>query len=323
MLSTTSHGSKPREIQVNAAFTDAPKKHQHGIAPLYDDESQEKKDEDAIPGVIGGDVNDCPSNNPELTKKHRKAVKSVYGMTIWPHNEEIINGSASIPDVLSENINGRIYNFGYHSTPIDVAEYFYGLTPNRIVFGPNITAYIGLVQMTEFLNCGKIASSKINYQVVTFANPSVIVSNGTQVGFWRFDNHGKILEYELYQPMYTLSYRLQFPNASTDLVYQLGIIQFICQKHTMNCLGSNQQYVDYPTCVSFLQTVEFGEPDLESWNNVLCRYRHAPLTLLRPIIHCPHIGPTGGNQCHTFTPASLFVPLFTSPNRLIGSDRYL
>ena len=32
-------------------------------------------------------------------------------------------------------------------------------------------------------------------------------------------------------------------------------------------------------------------------DNLVCRHLHVPMLPLRPSVHCPHIGPTGGDMC--------------------------
>jgi hypothetical protein len=32
-------------------------------------------------------------------------------------------------------------------------------------------------------------------------------------------------------------------------------------------------------------------------DNLLCRQLHVPMVPLRPEVHCPHIGPSGGDMC--------------------------
>lgn len=32
-------------------------------------------------------------------------------------------------------------------------------------------------------------------------------------------------------------------------------------------------------------------------DNLVCRHLHVPMLPLRPNVHCPHIGPSGGGMC--------------------------
>ena len=41
----------------------------------------------------------------------------------------------------------------------------------------------------------------------------------------------------------------------------------------------------------YLSQKEFGDWDVATYDNVICRLLHTMLTPLRPDIHCNHIGP--------------------------------
>ncbi|KAK4688062.1 hypothetical protein P7C73_g2063, partial [Tremellales sp. Uapishka_1] len=65
-------------------------------------------------------------------------------------------------------------------------------------------------------------------------------------------------------------------------------------------------------------------------NNLLCRALHTPMLPLRPAVHCPHVGPTGGDMCiardyrqvvlDSHFPAGWLAPKFVTPenNYLVG-----
>lgn len=67
----------------------------------------------------------------------------------------------------------------------------------------------------------------------------------------------------------------------------------LCPVIQQRCTGSNQQYLDEAACVAELGVKNFGSFD-EAWgDNVVCRQIHSLLTLVRPEVHCPHVGPNG------------------------------
>ena len=51
-------------------------------------------------------------------------------------------------------------------------------------------------------------------------------------------------------------------------------------------------------CASFLQEVPLGEAYQLGFNTLACRSLHTHMLPLRPAVHCPHIGPTGGDACY-------------------------
>eukprot|EP01098_Paradermamoeba_levis_P009501 TRINITY_DN3969_c0_g2_i1.p1 TRINITY_DN3969_c0_g2~~TRINITY_DN3969_c0_g2_i1.p1 ORF type:complete len:324 (-),score=113.86 TRINITY_DN3969_c0_g2_i1:137-1108(-) len=254
-----------------------------------------------------------------LTKKTatwKKAVKSVYNMTIWPNNEYYIKGG-KLPNVLSTKICGRVHPFGKHCEPLGVAEYFYGLTPNNITFDTFPSVFILDVMMTKFFVDveTKTAFSTINY-VCGPLNRAYII-NATQVGTFRFDKDDKIVEFDLWNPLYSANTRRGI-NYS-DPTYRATLYNQTCDRHSRFCVGPNKQYESVAACVNFLKTIPFGEPDVFTANNVLCRNQHATLIQLRPEVHCAHIGPTGGDFCRDEPFNDFFqVPYFTDKNRLVA-----
>lgn len=247
----------------------------------------------------------------------RENIRSVYNLTIWPYNENYING-APLPDVLADDIDGIVHPFGYHHTKIGVAEYFYGLTPNNITFDTMPASIIVGVHMTQFIADieQKKASTTINYQIALTSNPSVVISNATQTGFWRFDDQDKIVEYQLWNPLYSLSSRGGRFDANPQKT-----INDTCSRHERFCLGDNKQYESFDACVAFLSAKPFGQPDVFTADNVICRNQHATLIKLRPEVHCMHVGPTGGGFCQDWSLISFFrTPKFpaTVTNRLLS-----
>jgi hypothetical protein len=72
----------------------------------------------------------------------------------------------------------------------------------------------------------------------------------------------------------------------------------ICHTHEDHCKGSNQKYDDFESCLEFLtKRVRFGAAYELGKNTLLCRMVHENMVPLRPDVHCPHIGPTGGSYC--------------------------
>ena len=100
-----------------------------------------------------------------------------------------------------------------------------------------------------------------------------------------------------------------------------GLAQSICTTSQTYCTGPNQQYSSASECLDYLtQNVRFGQAyelgmstDNESLktnsqreyadyliagrNTLLCRSVHQNMVPLRPEVHCPHIGKTGGGYC--------------------------
>jgi hypothetical protein len=86
--------------------------------------------------------------------------------------------------------------------------------------------------------------------------------------------------------------------AATQKWLATNIIEGICNTHQDNCKGANKQYPSKQACLATLGTkIRFGQPSEAGRDTVICRMVHEPMVPLRPSVHCPHIGPTGGDMC--------------------------
>lgn len=63
------------------------------------------------------------------------------------------------------------------------------------------------------------------------------------------------------------------------------------------CKGENEQYKGYEECMTFLRGKDIGELYLLGSDNLACRFLHVGMLELRPQVHCPHVGPSGGDMC--------------------------
>ncbi|GMM35202.1 hypothetical protein DASC09_025270 [Saccharomycopsis crataegensis] len=112
-----------------------------------------------------------------------------------------------------------------------------------------------------------------------------------------------------------------YPNKTSLEIYTGLAIESICEVHQEYCLGENQQYSSYETCVAFLSTVRLGQGFEGGRDTIFCRNLHQVMLPFRPAVHCPHIGPTGGDMCTDTdtsyneivdTYSTYFDPLFIS-----------
>jgi len=248
------------------------------------------------------------------------AIKAVYNLTIYPNNNYVIR-TGILPDVMNANIKARVFDFAIELTsPLDVAEYFYGLTPNNYTY-ETITVAITRVNFNRFLWKGKFAFTSINYVTTNLATG--VTSNGTQIGQWRFDDDDKIIEIDNFQPYYAHQIT-ESVGDPTNPFYRAFIVDQVCSRHQLRCTGANQQYPSYAACSAYVSSLTFGTPWFNQWNSTTCRWWHSYLTALRPNIHCPHVGPTGGGVCVDYKPASLYTPFFPgSAKRLIGPETFV
>ncbi|KAK0187765.1 hypothetical protein F5146DRAFT_1207088, partial [Armillaria mellea] len=82
---------------------------------------------------------------------------------------------------------------------------------------------------------------------------------------------------------------------STDIIVHRAAAD-ICTVAQTYCLGENQQYESYEDCVHFLtKEVPFGASWSGGENPILTT--SIDMVKYRPEVHCPHVGPTGGDYC--------------------------
>jgi hypothetical protein len=262
----------------------------------------------------------------------KRAVISVYNMTIYPNNEYYIRqflakGSTNLnwlPNVLNPNACARVHPFGDHCGALSIAEYYYGLTPNTLLF-ETPTVFIHDFDMTRFfVDVGtRTAFSTIQYRIGTRTAPASTWINATQIGTFRFDENDKIIETDLWNPFYSTRIRESRVREAPD--YQFNLANYTCYRHNLYCQRTPyKQYDDWNACMKFLMRLPLGEPDVFTGNNTICRHQHSTLIQLRPEIHCAHLGPGGGGFCQD-RPVSFYhtQPLFPHSNRLVAPTKKL
>ncbi|KAJ3746211.1 hypothetical protein DFH05DRAFT_922790 [Lentinula detonsa] len=114
---------------------------------------------------------------------------------------------------------------------------------------------------------------------------------------------------------------------TTELI-RLKTAVDVCQMSTQYCTSENQVYASNDACMGFITQIPFGQPWEGGMDNGWCRYVHKSMYFFvlfltreltrqllihlplpwsfcfkldmvkyRPEVHCPHIGPTGGDMC--------------------------
>nr|GAT43385.1 predicted protein [Mycena chlorophos] len=117
-----------------------------------------------------------------------------------------------------------------------------------------------------------------------------------QVAFWHFDDDGAVLDYDAWIPNIPKQVNLTQPGFFTPKGMN-NTLNTLCAAQASTCVGANQVYTSPEQCYEILSQRDFGDWD-EVWgDNVICRTLHVRLALIRPEVHCPHVGPTGGGKC--------------------------
>ncbi|KAF7935332.1 uncharacterized protein EAE97_008239 [Botrytis byssoidea] len=237
------------------------------------------------------------------------SISRIYNTTIYPNNLPVLaNGSTATPEGLfSVNATGRISPLGNFTGFDDSTEYFFALSPipgqtGPGILQPNYNAFTSYELHAFTSGCPEVAST-IAYLNTTIVNPGSpshgkYVTKIKEIAFWRFDDTGAVLYYDAQIPNLSLWFaKFTGADISNVAVQTLDIVTNLCPQIQARCTGANQVYSSELECIATLLAKPFGTFD-ETWgDNIVCRLVHVVLTQVRPEIHCPHVGPTGGMKC--------------------------
>jgi hypothetical protein len=238
-------------------------------------------------------------------KKLWQLQKNLLDKFIYPNN---IQEAKSINStVFAENVIGRV----------DVTRDFVGRELNtEYIFG--LFASLAESGDTNFLGI------PISYEIIHFAASQNVVASSAivmfkfstfdmvvpveQIGFMTFNALGQVSQYDVtfrwfdFLQASIIERAMQMLNISSvaDVIsfFTLKFATAICDTHDKYCTGSNKQYVNHAACMDFLtHQIRFGASFELGRNTLQCRNLHQIMLPLRPSVHCPHIGPTGGGMC--------------------------
>ncbi|KAH6972594.1 hypothetical protein EDB80DRAFT_596284 [Ilyonectria destructans] len=238
----------------------------------------------------------------DFEARNLATIQSIYDLTIFPNNVPIITQGTSAfpPGLLASDISGRVTPVGAFDDLVGSIEYFVGLAPVPTEQNPTIFSEAKIVEFNS--GCPDVATSTVYLKLsrVDIANPTVPVQFVTylkQVAFWRFNDKGEIAHYDAWIPNLQAFVEMNFGGPLSNPAAQAGFKQTICGLAMQRCVGPNVQWNSLEECLGFLETIPFGTFDYATSNTVACRQIHVIMTLSRPDIHCPHVGPTGGGKC--------------------------
>ncbi|CAL8576050.1 hypothetical protein XPA_001941 [Xanthoria parietina] len=247
----------------------------------------------------------CSAKLTGYKKRNFDTISKIYKLTQYPNNLAFMaNGSASVPPGLfDQNAQGRITPVGNFTGFDDSTEYFFALAP---IPRPPLYGVFSDVRVVEFTSgCPSVASSVVYFRT-TVLNPNG-TNNGQylttlkQVAFWEFDKQGAIIKYDAWIPSVRLYSAISSGRGNTvappSREAQATAIKQLCTTAQSLCMGNNTQYATNDDCVKTLAAKPFGDGDNIWADSVNCRQIHILLARIRPDIHCPHVGPSGGGKC--------------------------
>ncbi|KAL8936128.1 MAG: hypothetical protein Q9216_005095 [Gyalolechia sp. 2 TL-2023] len=238
---------------------------------------------------------------------------------LWDFNKKFLDNFIYPADVkqakainstlLAENVQGRIdITRTFNGRELNT-EYLFGLFANLAEAGPGAISLLGVPLSYEILHFAanqNIVTTLTRFQF-NFTALNLMVP--VEIDAWNtFNGLGQISQYDatFKHWQWTVDYLLQaagkkFGTATkqaTITLLQEAIAKSICQTSMTNCQGTSAQYQSSEQCFAYLtKEIRFGEAYELGKNTLLCRMVHQNMVPFRPEVHCPHIGPTGGESC--------------------------
>ncbi|KAH0537939.1 hypothetical protein FGG08_005389 [Glutinoglossum americanum] len=243
-----------------------------------------------------------PRSLTPFQKRNLATLSSIYDLTVFPNQLPIlIHGPNAVPAGLFNNdASGRVNPVGNFSGFEDSIEYFFALSP--IAQQGVRSVVISKAEIVEFTSsCPEVAASVV-YLETKVVNPGgqddgKQLSTLKQVAFWRFDDCGAVLKYDAWIPNLNTWLEVNNGFSISDPSQQARSIEGLCAVTQQKCMGADSQWTDIDHCVTSLSQKPYGTYD-EAWgDNIVCRTIHLVLTTVRPDVHCPHVGPSGGGKC--------------------------
>jgi hypothetical protein len=115
-----------------------------------------------------------------------------------------------------------------------------------------------------------------------------------ETGFFRFDKRNRIVAFDL--AILNAGAALD-PRSDAERDLRT---QGVCLLAATNCPGEfdgDTTGAKAADCIAFMHTKPPGSWNRANSDSVTCRELHSILTSLRPEVHCPHVGKTGGMVC--------------------------
>ncbi|XWV26713.1 hypothetical protein QJ857_gp0343 [Tupanvirus soda lake] len=188
--------------------------------------------------------------------------------------------------IFAEDITSRVPSFSISFTGLEKnIGYLY-------LNDPDISDQLEILNITILENtqdCDTISSlSRVFYRNV---QNSVVFDLIQNVKF-EFNELNQISLVEIYPDTLKL---VTYAGSTTNTN-----ITSVCEHIQNQCVGSNQQYSDLNDCVTYMESIPFGDVfRLGQGYSFTCRAFHEVLSRSFPDIHCPHVGKLNIDPVHT------------------------
>ncbi|KAH0291117.1 hypothetical protein M436DRAFT_85631 [Aureobasidium namibiae CBS 147.97] len=247
------------------------------------------------------------SQTPNFTFNHLYFLTDRFLKNhMYPLN--IAQASSINSSLLSADILGRVDATRDYAGRELNTEYLFGLFAN-IALNPDAFTLLGYpvnYTFTRFSGSGNVVSFAA---IVEYMLPVTRTTIPQELDFWvtfndkgeisQYDGNFRYLQWQLTSTISTIATSLNLSSAA-DLtpILHSKLATSICDTATRFCNGTNLQYESQQACENHLfNQTRFGEGWEWGMDTVSCRMIHQNMVPLRPEVHCPHIGPSGGGMC--------------------------
>ncbi|PBK88470.1 hypothetical protein ARMGADRAFT_970953 [Armillaria gallica] len=208
------------------------------------------------------------------------------------------NSSALSPDVVGR-VNMMMTLNGIENN----TEFLYGV-PTKVMQA-NTTQIIG------YPTNASVESLSIQHSVVSASvvfsmyHATMSLTTPLQVDLWlNFDDDLLISAYDLSIRNFPKAFSFLASVLSDQIAHEMSVgnstdaassrmAADICTAALEYCTGGNQQYDSYDSCFETLSR----NVTMDSLDQTFCRYFVKDMVPSRPSIHCPSLGPSGGDTC--------------------------
>ncbi|TLD18695.1 hypothetical protein E2P81_ATG11605 [Venturia nashicola] len=242
-----------------------------------------------------------PVQQEDWKARNLATIEKIYNLTVYPYNRAIVDkGESEVPPgIFAKKVVGRVTPVGNFTDFTESIEYFFGLAPTPDTNAAGIAFH--KAEVSEFTSgCPEIASSVVNLRTGKMDLNGTYIPNTKyettlkQIAFFKFNEKGEVIAYDAWIP--NLQRWTEIANGVNfgSSVVGWGLPVALCPEINKRCKDTNKQFQSTTDCVSKLEAKPTGSFD-EAWgDNMVCRLIHFQLTIVRPEIHCPHVGPKGG-----------------------------
>lgn len=249
----------------------------------------------------------CFFSNEELFQ-HAISFANDY---LYPNN--VIQAKSINSSYFADDVVGRIdVTRNFEGKELNT-EYLFGLfsqlSDNDVA---NLIGYSSSYDVYEFVaNCNEYSMSVVNNGTFPSLNNA---SLPIAVNIWiKLNEYKQITQYDLtflrferlFDAIELAGYKALSGNSTATEIPQDGykllqkvLVNSICKVHEKYCQKDYPQYSSQNACIDYLMNdTKLGKDFEGGRDTVWCRSLHQNMIEYRPSVHCPHLGPSGGDMC--------------------------